>query len=74
MNVVRLVALLAMSNDAEREKDPFVRRIKLNEMQAAIQAAKPDIEALAEGLMFLGAGDPAPRHDEGPHPARDEGH
>ena len=52
-NAVRLVAILAMSNKAEASKDPFERRIKLNEMQAAIQAAKSDIEALAEGLMFL---------------------
>lgn len=50
-NAIRLVAILAMSNEAENAKDPFVRRLKLNELQAAIQAAKPDIEAIAEGLV-----------------------
>jgi hypothetical protein len=33
--------------------DPFTRRIALNEMQDAIQSAKPEIEAIAEGLLFL---------------------
>ena len=48
-----LVAILLMSNDAERMSDPFTRRIALNEMQDAIQSAKPEIEAIAEGLLFL---------------------
>lgn len=52
LNAVRLVAFLALSNEAEAATDPFVRRIRLNEMQAAIQAAKSDIEAIAEGLMI----------------------
>ena len=51
-NVVRLIAILVMSNEAETAKDPFGRRIKLNEMQAAIQAARGDIEALAEGILL----------------------
>jgi hypothetical protein len=49
---IKLVALLLMSNEAEAERDPFARRMRLNEMQAAIQAAKPRIEAFAEGLLF----------------------
>lgn len=49
---VMLVAILSMSNDAERESDPFRRRIKLNEMQAAIQGAKGEIEAFAEGIVL----------------------
>jgi len=56
LNAVRLIAILHMSNEAELARDPFVRRIRLNEMQEAIQAIKPDIEALAEGLIF-GGGD-----------------
>ena len=47
-----LVAVLAMSNDAEACRDPFERRMRLNEMQAAIQGAKSEIEAFAEGLLF----------------------
>lgn len=56
MNAIRLIAILDLSNIAERERDPFQRRLRLNEMQEAIQSAKPDIEALAEGLIFA-AGD-----------------
>lgn len=57
---VMLIAILAMSNDAEARRDPFTRRIALNEMQAAIQSAKSNIEALAEGFM-LGGDDAEPR-------------
>lgn len=56
MNACRLIALLDLSNIAERERDPFQRRLRLNEMQEAIQSAKSDIEALAEGLIFLAGG------------------
>lgn len=52
-NATRLVALLILSNNAEDERDPFQRRLRLNELQAAIQAIRPEIEALAEGMMFL---------------------
>lgn len=51
-----LVAILSMSNDAEAAKDPFERRMRLNEMQAAIRQAKGEIEAFAEGMIF-GDGD-----------------
>lgn len=47
-----LVAILSMSNDAEAAKDPFERRMRLNEMQAAIRQAKDEIEAFAEGMIF----------------------
>lgn len=53
---VMLVALLSLSNDAEMAKDPFERRMRLNEMQAAIQLARGEIEAFAEGMLF-GGGD-----------------
>lgn len=53
---VMLTAILAMSNEAEAAKDPFQRRIALNEMQAAIQAASKEIVALAEGIMLGGDG------------------
>ena len=56
-NAIRLVAILAMSNEAEAAKDPFERRLRLNEMQDAIQAAQSDIEAIAEGLMTIPAND-----------------
>lgn len=52
LNSVRLVSLLALSNEAEWTRDPFERRMRLNELQAAIQAAKTDIEIIAEGLLF----------------------
>lgn len=47
-----LMAILVMSNDAERERDPFGRRMRLNEMQESIQAARIEIEGFAEGIMF----------------------
>lgn len=53
---VRLVGILFLSNEAEAASDPFERRMRLNELQAAIQAAKSDIEAMAEGLIFGGDG------------------
>lgn len=53
---VMLVAILSLSNDAEATQDPFERRLRLNEMQAAIRSAKQEIEAFAEGLIFLGDG------------------
>lgn len=52
-NAVRLVAILCLSNAAEQESDPFRRRIALNEMQAAIQSVRADLEVLAEGLIFI---------------------
>lgn len=51
---VLLVAILFLSNEAEKERDPFARRMRLNELQAAIQSAKPQLEAYAEGLAFGG--------------------
>jgi hypothetical protein len=51
-SAIRLIAILFLSNEAEQARDPFVRRIKLNELQSAIQSAKGDIEALAEGLAL----------------------
>lgn len=47
-----LVAILGLSNDAEKAKDPFERRMRLNELQAAIQGIKAELEAYAEGLIF----------------------
>lgn len=52
-NAVLLVALLAKSNEAGNAKDPFTRRMVLNEIDEGIQANREHIEALAEGLMFL---------------------
>lgn len=51
---VMLVAILDLSNAAERMQDPFTRRIALNELQTAIQGAKTEIEAFAEGMIFSG--------------------
>lgn len=53
VNAVILVALLQMSNDADAEKDPFKRRMILNEIHDGIQANRDHIVALAEGLMFV---------------------
>jgi len=58
VNAVILVALLSLSNDADAEKDPFQRRLILNEIQDGIQANRDHIEALAEGLMFVKDRDP----------------
>lgn len=52
-NAVRLIAILVLSNEAEAETCPFRRRLALNEMQAAIQAVRDDIEAMAEGFMMI---------------------
>ena len=57
-NAVILVALLLLSNDADGEKDPFKRRLILNEIQDGIQANRDHIVALAEGLMFVKDQDP----------------
>ena len=58
VNAVILVALLSLSNDADAEKDPFQRRLILNEIQDGIQANRDHIVALAEGLMFVKDQDP----------------
>jgi hypothetical protein len=47
---IRLVAVLVLSDIAELERDPFERRMRINEMQASIQAGRAGIEAIAEGL------------------------
>lgn len=52
LNSIRLLAILFMSNEAEAARDPFERRLKLNELQAAIQAARPELEIIAEGLAL----------------------
>ena len=52
LQIIRLVAILWFSNEAEAATDPFERRLRLNEMQAAIQSARSDIEAMAEGLAI----------------------
>ncbi len=49
---IQLVGILVMSNEVELASDPFQRRLRLNEMQEAIQSAKPIIEAIAEGLAL----------------------
>ena len=51
--VMMLVAILELSNAAEVERDPFARRMRLNEMQDAIQGAKDELETFAEAIMFL---------------------
>lgn len=51
-NVIRLMSIMVLSNAVEVETCPFQRRLRLNELQAAIQSAAPDIEAMAEGVML----------------------
>jgi hypothetical protein len=55
--VILLIAVLTLSNNVERMTDPFTRRIALNEMQAGIQAARSEMEAYAEAVMFRKVGD-----------------
>lgn len=61
---LRLVAVLALSNIVEQAPDVFQRKLRLEEMQAAIQAAAAHIEPLAEGMMFAEDGDEEDDKDE----------
>ncbi|HEY9219564.1 MAG TPA: hypothetical protein VIO94_16065 [Phenylobacterium sp.] len=55
-NALKLIAILSLSNEVEdmREFGPVPTRKALDALQSAIQSARSDIEALAEGMIFLG--------------------
>jgi len=47
----QLVAVLSLSNAVEGVSDPLVRRLALDELQSAIQSARPLLETYAADLL-----------------------